>query len=315
MLIAIIVLLVIFALQKKPIELFEPYSGQKLEYGTTALTSFATDKAFSAGVCIGENDTPNSNISITGDERAALFSLEDNTVVYSKGMYDRIYPASVTKIMTAILALKYGNMDDVVSINWRDLELESGSQVVGFKIGDKVTLENLMKGLLVHSGNDAAMAIARHIGGSTEKFVEMMNEEARLLGATNTHFVNPSGLHDADHYTTVYDIYLMLNEAVKYDDFLNTIQIAVYDMTYADSAGNEKHVTLDSTDHYLTGSAHPPKDVTVLGGKTGTTDAAGNCLALFSQNAFGQPYISVVVKAADKDTLYRDMNEMLAQIN
>ena len=84
---------------------------------------------------------------------------------------------------------------------------------------------------------------------------------------------------------------------------------------YYDADGNEKHVTLDSTDQYLTGQVEPPKDVTVLGGKTGTTSAAGNCLALISQNAYGQLYISIVVGALNKETLYAEMNTMLTQIN
>lgn len=292
-----------------------PYSGQKYGYETETLNATAYDKAYAANLCVGENDLANADITLSGNERGGLFSLENNRLMFAKGMHDRIYPASITKLMTAIVACKNGNMSDVVTINWQDLELESGSQVCGFKIGDRVNMTNLMNGLLVQSGNDAAMAIARHIGGTTEKFVAMMNEEANAIGATNTHFVSPSGLHDEDHYTSVYDIYLMLNEAMKYDLIVNTMQVAVYDLSYTSKEGNEMHVTLDSTDHYLTGEVKPPKGATVLGGKTGTTSQAGNCLALVSQNSFGQPFISVIVGAVDKETLYNDMNKMLAVID
>ncbi len=292
-----------------------PYSEQALGYDQRAQTLIYTDAAFATGLCIGENDVGNENITLGSGEHAGLFSLDDGEVVFAKGMYEKIYPASVTKIMTAIVALKYGNLNDTVTINWQDLELESGSQVVGFRIGDRVSMLDLMYGLLVHSGNDAAMAIARQTAGSAERFVVLMNEEANRIGATSTHFRNPSGLHDDDHYTTVYDIYLMLQEAMKYDLFMNAMQISVYDLGYTDEEGNEKHVTLDSTDHYLTGEANPPKDVTVLGGKTGTTNEARSCLAVAAQNAYGQPYISIVMGAADKETLYNDMNQMLSQIN
>lgn len=292
------------------------YQNSKLVYNATDQTAMQAESSFAADLCVGENNTPNQNISLTGsDEHAALFSLDDKTVLFSKGMYDKIYPASITKIMTAILALKDSSLDDVVTINWQDVDLESGSQVVGLQIGDQVKMSELLHGMLIHSGNDCAQAIARHVGGTKEKFVEMMNEECKELGCTSTHFVNPTGLHNEDHYTTVYDIYLMLNEAIKYSEFVNIMQVPVYDMTYTDASGNEKHVNLDATDHYLTGETDPPKNVTVLGGKTGTTDAAGNCLAIESQNAYGQPYISVVVGAKTKDILYTDMNSLLAQIN
>ena len=291
-----------------------PFFEQKYEYGTTAQTAIASDKTFASSLCVGENNVPNENISLSGDEKGGLFSLEEKKVLFAKGMHEKIYPASITKLMTAIVACKYADMNATVTIGWQDLELESGSQVCGFKIGDQVSMSGLMNGLLVHSGNDAAMAIARAVGGSADKFVEMMNEEAVAIGATNTHFVSPSGLHDEDHYTTVYDIYLMLNEAMKYDLITNIMQISVYDLQYTASDGTEQHITLDSTDHYLTGEVVPPKGVTVLGGKTGTTSQAGNCLALLSQNSFGQPFISVITGASDKTVLYSDMNMLLAQI-
>ena len=231
-------------------------------------------------------------------------------------MHEKIYPASITKIMTAILTLKYGNMDEVVTVIWRDLELEAGSQVVGFRIGDRVTVRELLHGLLVHSGNDAAMVLARHIGGgSVEHFVDLMNQELVEIGATNSHFTNPTGLHDTDHYTTVYDIYLMLNEAISYTDFRGIMQLGKYELDYTDSDENPKAINLDSTDEYLTGEARPPKDVVVLGGKTGTTDAAGHCLAILSQNAFGQPFISIIMGAQNSSDLYEDMNILLSQIN
>ena len=292
-----------------------PWSNERMAYTSADQNAMQSGEAFSSQVCIGTNNVTNSEITVGDSESAALFSIDDRKVVFSREMFRPIYPASITKIMTAILALKYGNMSDTVTVNWQDLELESGSQVVGLKIGDQVTMSELLRGLLVHSGNDCAQAIARAVGGTQDKFVDMMNEELYAIGCTGTHFTNPTGLHDSNHYTTVYDIYLMLNEALKYDEFVNVMQISVYDFEYTNSDGEECHVTLDSTDHYLTGEVEPPKDVTVLGGKTGTTSAAGNCLALVAQNAYGQFYISVVVGAASKDQLYEDQNQLLGQIN
>ncbi len=310
---SILVLAVLRAASR--VELVMPYGEQKFGYGTAAQTVINTDASFAAGLCVGENDVGNDRISIHPGEHAALFSLEEGKVLFASGMYERIYPASITKIMTAIIALKYGNMNDTVTVNWQDLELEAGSQVVGLRIGDTVSMIDLMHGLLVHSGNDAAMAIARHVGGSVDNFVGLMNAEAKAIGATGTHFVNPSGLHDDDHYTTVYDIYLMLNEALSYTVFSDAMQISVYDLMLHDQNGEEKHITLDSTDHYLTGEEKAPKNVSVLGGKTGTTIEAGSCLSLVAQNAFGQPYIAIVTGAVDKAALYEDMGNLLSQIN
>ena len=284
-------------------------------YNTSDQTAMQTRYSYTSDLCVSADDVSDSNIVISEGEAAGLFSMDDRKVVYSRDMYKQVYPASITKLLTAILALKSDKMGETVTINWQDLELESGSQVVGFRIGDKVTMQELLRGLLIHSGNDAAQAIARTVGGTQDKFVGMMNEELMALGCTGSHFTNPTGLHSEDHYTTVYDIYLMLNEALKYDEFVSISQIPVYDLQYEDKEGNEMHVTLDSTDHYLTGATEPPKNVTILGGKTGTTAAAGNCLAVVAQNAYGQFYISVVLGAPSKDQLYTDQNVLLSHIN
>ena len=309
----IVVLLIIRANRK--VDMSMRYEEQNLGYGKAAQTVIFTDAAFATGLCVGANDVGNANISLPNNEHAGLFSLDDAKVLYAKGMYERVYPASITKVMTAIVAFKYGNMGDVVTVNWRDLELEVGSQVAGLVIGERVTMQDLMHGVLVHSGNDAAMAVARHVGGSVANFVDMMNAEAKEIGATDTHFTSPTGLHDENNYTTVYDIYLMMNEAIKYSEFVDMVQIPVYDLRCITKDDKERHITLDSTDHYLTGESKAPKDVSVLGGKTGTTAAAGNCLTVVAQNAFGQPYIGVVMGAADKESLYRDMNMLLSEIN
>ena len=308
-------LTIVLSEDSSSLELPYRWSNEDMAYSAKDQSPMQSKDVFSADLCIGSNNISYNDVSVSTTESAALFSVDDRKVIYAKDMFKQIYPASVTKIMTAILALKYGNMNDVVTVNWQDLELESGSQVVGLRIGDKVKMSVLLRGLLIHSGNDAAQAIARHIGGSQSRFVDMMNAELNELCCTGSHFTNPTGLHDTNHYTTVYDIYLMLNEALKYDDFVNIMQVSVYDFQYENADGEEMHVTLDSTDRYLTGQTEPPKNVTVLGGKTGTTAAAGNCLALVSQNAYGQFYISVVVGAQSKEDLYNDQNLLLSQIN
>ncbi|MEI3340415.1 MAG: serine hydrolase [Eubacterium sp.] len=139
-------------------------------------------------------------------------------------MYEKRYPASTTKILTAYLALKYGKLDDTLTVSQDAIyTLMAGSSICGLKPGDKITLEDALYGLMLCSGNDAANVIAEYISGSTEKFADLMNEEAKALGATQSHFVNAHGLPDEDHYTTAYDLYLIFNAAIKNEDFVHFV--------------------------------------------------------------------------------------------
>ena len=272
-------------------------------------------EGFAHNLCVVTKDVALDSVSLDDNQSGVLLNLSDKKVLYAKGAYNKVYPASITKIMTAMLALKYGNMDDTVTISQENVTLESGSQVAGFVEGDQVTMDQLLHCLLVYSANDAASAIAEHVGGTTDKFVEMMNSFAAELGCTGTHFTNPHGLQDENHYTTPYDIYLMLKEALNYPEFTDITQMSSYTVTYKHADGSDASTTLTATDHYLTGEATAPKDVTILGGKTGTTDKAGNCLALLSQNAYGKPFISIVMGASSKDVLYQEMTSLLQNIN
>ncbi|MGN8630653.1 D-alanyl-D-alanine carboxypeptidase family protein [Blautia sp. HCP3S3_G3] len=272
-------------------------------------------KSFAADLCVVEEDVPLDSVSLESGQSGLLFDLSNKKVLYSNGTYNRVYPASITKIMTAMLALKYGNVDETVTITQENVTLEEGSQVCGFQAGDRLTLDQLVHCLLVYSGNDAASAIAEYVGGSTSNFVDMMNSYAAKLGCTGTHFTNPHGLQDENHYTTPYDIYLMLKEALKYPEFTEITQLPSYTVEYTRADGSQMATYLDATDHYLTGEASTPRDVTILGGKTGTTSEAGNCLALLSQNAYGNPYISIVMGASSKELLYQQMSSLLVNIN
>ena len=255
---------------------------------------------FAADLCVVSGDKLLDSVSLEDGQEGLLLNLNSREVLYAKGAYERVYPASITKIMTALLAFQYGNMDDVVTITQDNVTLEEGSQVIGFQPGDQVTMDQLVHGLLVYSGNDAASAIATHIGGTEAEFVNMMNDYAAQLGCTGTHFTNPHGLQDENHYTTPYDIYLMLKEALNYPEFTEITQLSSYNVTYKSSDGSDMSVSLTATDHYLTGEATAPKGITVLGGKTGTTSDAGNCLALLCQDAYGEPYISIIMALLQK---------------
>ena len=297
------------------LDMTSAYSVKEEMYGTHG-AEISTQKAdsFASSYAVSSGNMSLEGVAISDTTKAGLFDLDHGSVMFAQNIHEKSYPASITKIMTAILAFKNGNMDDIVTIPAEALNQESGSTEIGFQEGDQLTLDELLHGLLIYSGNDAAVAIAQHIGGSVDQFVEMMNQEALELGATNTHFANPSGLQDENHYTTVYDIYLMLQEAMTYPHFLEIAQLSSYNLT---CNRGEQEVTfhLDATDQYLTRQVPAPKNVTVLGGKTGTTSDAGSCLALLSQNAYGEPYISIVLHAANKTNLYTYMNQLLSAIN
>lgn len=274
-------------------------------------------ESFAQKLCVSSKGNVDciKNAQLEEGQKGLLFSLSNHKVLYANGIYDKVYPASITKIMTAMLALQSGKLNDTVTITQDNVTLEDGSQVCGFVAGDQVTLDQLLHCLLVYSGNDAASAIAEYVGGSTENFVQMMNDYAAKLGCTGTHFSNPHGLQDENHYTTPYDIYLMLNEAFTYPEFTEITELPSYTVTYTGSDGTEKSTTLTATDHYLTGEATAPKDVTILGGKTGTTEVAGNCLAILTQNAYGKTFVSIVMGADTKELLYQEKNSLLQNIN
>ena len=230
---------------------------------------------------------------------------------------EQIYPASMTKIMTAVVGLEnLSDQNETITIDrdTYDRLYTEGASLAGFGVGDEVKAIDILYGVMLPSGAECCVGLAQHLFGSEENFVAKMNEKAAELGMDSTHFVTCTGLHDENHYTTVYDIYLMLQEAMTYPHFLEIAQLSSYNLT---CNRGEQEVTfhLDATDQYLTRQVTAPKNVTVLGGKTGTTSDAGSCLALLSQNAYGEPYISIVLHAANKTNLYAYMNELLSAIN
>ena len=160
-----------------------------------------------------------------------------------------------------------------------------------------MSLEDLLYGLMIPSGNDAANAIAVHVGGSIEGFVSMMNQEVARLGATGTHFVNANGLTDPDHYTTAYDLYLMFHEALSYDTFRTIIGTHDHTAVYMGSDGSQKTASWTVGNYYMNGKAETPEGLAVFGGKTGTTKAAGYCLIMGTRTEDGREYASVIMGA------------------
>ncbi|HIX23640.1 MAG TPA: serine hydrolase [Candidatus Lachnoclostridium avicola] len=282
---------------------------------TRSVSSEAEEKArlFAADLCVPDDSGAYEDEEITA-EAAALFSLSDGTVPYYKNMYEKLYPASITKVMTALVAIRHGNLEDEVTVTEDAVITEAGASLCNIHPGDRLTLEQLLYGLMLPSGNDAGAAIAVHIAGSISAFADMMNEEALAIGATGTHFTNPHGLTDEDHYTTAYDLYLIFNEAMKEPEFRKIEGTTSYYAEYVDSAGETVSQTWKMSNQYLTGEQQAPDGVTVTGGKTGTTQAAGYCLIVSSEAEDGGEYISVVLKADSRPNLYDNMTNLMNKI-
>ena len=283
-----------------------------------SITNHNTDvkmDSFASNLCVGNaNITKNTSVDMTNATSAALFDVNKTNIIYGKNIHERLAPASLTKVLTAVVALEEGNLDDIITVTKEVKITESGATLCGLKEGDTLTLNQALHALLIQSANDAANAIAIHLGGSLEGFAELMNQKAVELGATNSHFVNPHGLSDDDHYTTAYDLYLIFNKAIEYELFREIIHMDKYSTIYQDSVGNEKEMEFSTTNLFLRGDYNSPDKVTVIGGKTGTTNAAGNCLIVLSKDTAGNPYISVLLRSKERQLMYEQMIDLLEEI-
>lgn len=290
------------------------------EYETSRYsdTVYREEKLFADELCVATDDVSMEGVSeMSGVPAAALFDVNGKKVDFSYGIHERRYPASTTKILTALVAIKNGNLDDMVTVseNAAASSFAADEQTCGLIAGDQLTLRDLLYGLILYSGNDNAVAIAEHVAGNMESFAELMNEQAKELMATNTHFINSNGLHSEDHYTTAYDLYLIFNECIKHQEFMDIISADSYTVHVTQADGSTREMEHAPTNYYASGEAAlPTGGVTVVGGKTGTTDQAGNCLILLDRDENENPYISIVMGADTKPLLYEEMTAMLEAI-
>lgn len=197
---------------------------------------------------------------------AVVMDAATGTILYDRNMNDRHFPASTTKMMTLIIALENGNLDDIVTVG-SDAEGTDGS-TLWLKAGDKIPLGELLTGMMMHSGNDATIAVADHIAGSVPEFVKMMNDKAEVIGAKDTHFVNPNGLPDDNHYTTAHDLALIAAYGYGIPGFADIVgrQEASYDWVQ----DPDKKLRNENQMLWLYRGAN--------GVKTGYTEKAGRCL-------------------------------------
>lgn len=269
---------------------------------------------FSKDLCV--TNTINFGMDETDSQvaqGAGAFNVSKQEVVYSQNIFTRLYPASTTKILTAYIILRDCTLNDVVIVSESATDQASDSSVCGLKAGDNITVNDLLFGMMLESGNDAAEALAEHHSGSVEAFAQVMTETAHSLGATKSNFKNPSGLPHEEHYTTVYDMYLIMNAAISNPKFVDIISSKKKAVVYTSSAGKVVEKTYTNNNRYFTGGTTTPEGFEIVGGKTGTTGAAGYCLVLYSKNPAGEDIISIVFKADGRHNLYLLMNQILTR--
>ena len=228
---------------------------------------------------------------------ALLVDANTGNIVYAKNEHQELYPASLTKIMTALLVLEAvdsGKLSLGQQLTASDsiTELDADGSSAGIKVGEVMTVEQLLYCMLVVSANEACVILAEAVSGDVDTFVDAMNAKAQALGCENTHFVNPTGLHDSQHYTSAWDLYLITQEAMKHEDFMRIcdtgdITLPATNLSEARSLHSTNYlISVWRSRGYYNTDAH--------GVKTGSTDAAGHCL-VSSASKGSLSFISVML--------------------
>lgn len=211
-------------------------------------------------------------------EAGLLVEVSTGKILYEKNADKIMYPASTTKILTAILVLENCELSDMVTVSQNAISnIPSGYVTCNLHAGEEISVNDLLYALMLPSANDAAFALAEHVGGSVENFSDMMNEKAKEIGCTNTHFVNPNGIHDDNHYTTAHDLYLMANYAMKNETFRTIVSKTEYVLPATNMHSQADRIMYNSNE-LLNNNSKNYYYENAIGIKTGTTSKAGSCL-------------------------------------
>ncbi len=257
----------------------------------------------------GVSENPGSTAALAEPEIAAegavLMDAATGKVLYGKNQDQQFYPASITKVMTALLVLERCSLTDVVEFTASaTTNLESGAVSLNITAGDRLTVEQCLYGLMLKSANEIGNGLAEHVAGSVADFADLMNAKARELGCVNTHFANPHGLNDPDHKTTPRDMALIMRAALMNDTFRKIATTCSYDFP-ATKKEAARTITMGHKMMYPTDSRYYEG---IIGGKTGYTSLAGNTLVTGAERN-GARLIVVVMKA--KQTHYTDTKALL----
>ena len=238
---------------------------------------------------------------------AICMDADTGAILYGKNINVTHYPASITKIMTALLVLENCSMDETVTFSQTAVsDLEPGAVTAFTSAGDQLSVKDCLYALLFRSANEVANALAEHVAGSVSAFADMMNQRAAELGCRNTHFVNPNGLNDPDHYTTAYDMALIARACMENPAFLELESVDSYTIGPTQKRPNGLTVTLG---HKMKRSGTAYTDSRVVSGKTGFTSSAGNTLVTMAEDQ-GRRLVAVVLQ--DRNPMhYTDTKAML----
>ena len=243
------------------------------------------------------------------DAKASLI-IEENSgkVIYDDNSNIQNYPASVTKILTAILTLENCELTDKVTVSKNAISnIPSGYVIAPLFVGEQMSVEDLLYALMLKSANDAAYVLAEHVGGTVEGFSEMMNKKAEELGCKNSHFVNPNGIHNSNHYTTAYDMYLIARYAMKNEEFVKIVSTYQHALSATNKYSKNDRI-MKNTNAFVNPSSRY-YDENVKGIKTGTTLQAGNCL-ITSTSKNGFDVITVILGAKTSESKFSETKKM-----
>lgn len=269
-------------------------------------TLLATGIIFQSGLGTASAEINNKiNNEVQAEEQVPDIIGSQGTVIdaysgkklYGKNENEKAFPASITKVLTAILVEEHLKKDQMITFSKNAVSQEPSNQQILYHEGEKISVDDALESLMIISSNDVAFALAEEVGGSIKGFSKMMNKKAKELGATGTHFVTPNGLPNEDHYTTAHDMALFGKEALKYPDILEKMS-----QREAVIETNERSVTIKSP------NSIPTKNQKALGGKTGFTNAAQHTLIEVLKD--GDKKVVAVTMHSTKDGKYEDMNTM-----
>lgn len=236
-------------------------------------------------------------------ESAMVMDATTGAILYSKQGNEIRYPASITKVMTALLTIENCEMDEIVTFSDTAVNgVEAGSSSAGINVGAKLSVEDVLYAMMLVSANEAGAALAEHVSGSVDEFAKLMTKRAKELGCTNTNFTNPHGLPDENHVTTAHDMALILRQAMKYDDFRKIAGTISHKIPKSDTLKdtielwNHAKILRDSTEYYYEYAE---------GAKTGYTMAANNTLVTYAKKD-GVELICVILKDYGADCSYND---------
>ena len=244
------------------------------------------------------------------DAKASLIvEVNSGKIIHENNARIENYPASLTKILTAILTIENCKLDEIATVSQSALSDIPVSYVVApLYAGEKIAIEDLLYALMLKSANDAAYVLAEHVGGSIDGFAEMMNNKAKEIGCTNSHFVNPNGIHDDNHYTTAYDMYLISKYAMENEVFAKIV--STYKYTLPASNKYLKSNRVMENRNFFVNPSSKYYDKNVKGIKTGTTSQAGNCLITeVSKNDLD--IITVVLGAESQESKFAETKKMI----